>query len=240
MKRRLAAVTALATLIVLPMSGPAMAGGKAKPKVPAVKDSDRDGMPDTYEKANGLNPRKKDAGADKDADGLVNLAEYRAGTSAAQADSDGDGLPDGYEVAKKLNPKRNDANSDPDADGLPNKIERMLGLDPRSADSDGDGVKDGDEDADDDGMRNGADPKPKVAGATVAGFDSATGALTVAYGQGLSLTVTVTEATEIEWHGKAAACPEPATVADLTPGRAVHRVEVKKRAAKEISLICTP
>ncbi|SNY50102.1 hypothetical protein [Paractinoplanes atraurantiacus] len=245
MKRRLAAVTAVATMTVLSMSGTAMAAGhkakpKAKPAVQAAKDTDRDGMPDAYEKANGLNVKKKDAGGDKDADGLTNLAEFKAGTSAAKADTDGDTLPDGYEVSKKLNPKGNDAKSDPDADGLINKTERMLGLNPRSADSDGDGVKDGDEDADGDGVVNSKDSKPKVydrpaaAKATIKTFDAATGALVVAYPKGLSLTVTVTEATEIEWHGKSAACAEPATVADLTPGRGVHEA-----SAEEISLICS-
>ncbi|MEU8813666.1 hypothetical protein [Actinoplanes sp. NPDC048796] len=243
MKRRLAAVTAVATLTALSMSGTAMAASKAQPKpkpaVPAAKDTDRDGMPDAYEKAHGLNPRKKDASGDKDADGLTNLAEFKAGTSADDADTDGDTLPDGYEVGKKLNPKSNDAKSDPDADGLINKTERMLGLNPRNADSDGDGVKDGDEDTDGDGIVNSKDSKPKVydrpaaAKATVSTFDAATGALTVAYPKGLSVTVTVTDKTEIEWHGKSAACPDPATVADLTPGRGVHSV-----SAKEISLIC--
>ncbi|GAA0454915.1 hypothetical protein Ade02nite_03460 [Paractinoplanes deccanensis] len=251
MKRRLAAVTTIATLSALSMSGTAMAATKAKPKAkPATqvaKDTDRDGMTDAYEKANGLNAKKKDAGGDKDADGLKNLAEFKAGTSAAKADTDGDTLPDGYEVTKKLNPKRNDAKSDPDADGLINKTERMLGLNPRVADTDGDGVSDGDEDADGDGVVNSKDVKPKVydrpaakATATVTTFDAATGALTVAYPKGRSMTVTVTEATEIAWHGKAAECPTPATVADLTPGRGVQSVEAEEQVAEEIKLICAP
>ncbi|MGC8990187.1 MAG: lamin tail domain-containing protein, partial [Verrucomicrobiia bacterium] len=44
-------------------------------------DSDRDGMPDSWEIANQLDPHDPaDAGIDSDADGLTNLEEYLAGT----------------------------------------------------------------------------------------------------------------------------------------------------------------
>ena len=40
-------------------------------------DRDRDGMPDAYEAAHGLNPNEpKDATADKDGNGYTNLEEY--------------------------------------------------------------------------------------------------------------------------------------------------------------------
>ena len=43
----------------------------------ALKDSDRDGMPDTWETQNGFNPTSaSDAMQDKDGDGWVNLEEY--------------------------------------------------------------------------------------------------------------------------------------------------------------------
>jgi len=43
-------------------------------------DDDNDGMPDTYETANGLNSLVDDAAGDLDGDGVRNLSEYAAGT----------------------------------------------------------------------------------------------------------------------------------------------------------------
>jgi hypothetical protein len=43
-------------------------------------DDDSDGMPDSWEIANGLNPLVNDANLDKDGDGFTNLREYRAGS----------------------------------------------------------------------------------------------------------------------------------------------------------------
>lgn len=45
-------------------------------------DDDGDGMTDSYETANGLNPVVDDAALDKDSDGHSNLAEFQAGTAA--------------------------------------------------------------------------------------------------------------------------------------------------------------
>ncbi|MDA7863875.1 hypothetical protein N9834_00065 [Akkermansiaceae bacterium] len=84
-------------------------------------DSDRDGMPDSYEQVNGLNPAVNDAADDLDMDGLTNIQEYLGadgdaetadGTDPNDSDSDDDGLNDQEEVVTHLT----DPN-DPDSDG---------------------------------------------------------------------------------------------------------------------------
>lgn len=47
---------------------------------PDWTDADNDGLPDTWEAANGLDPSTDDASADPDGDGLDNAAEYAGGT----------------------------------------------------------------------------------------------------------------------------------------------------------------
>lgn len=83
-------------------------------------DSDGDGMPDSYESANGLDANLNDAGDDLDIDGLTNIQEYRGQdgipdngdeTNPNNADSDGDGLSDGDEVLVHFTGPR-----DPDSD----------------------------------------------------------------------------------------------------------------------------
>jgi len=46
----------------------------------AYLDSDSDGMPDTWENANGLNSNTDDSGGDPDGDGITNIQEWLAGT----------------------------------------------------------------------------------------------------------------------------------------------------------------
>jgi hypothetical protein len=85
-----------------------------------VSDSDNDGMPDPWERLNGLIVGTNDASGDADNDGLSNLAEFNAGTQAQVADSDGDGLSDGAEVNTYLtHPLRVDT----DGDGLTDSAE---------------------------------------------------------------------------------------------------------------------
>ena len=69
-------------------------------KLETVLDGDGDGMDDTWELLNGLDPANPaDALLDTDHDGLLNIGEYRIRTNPQQADTDGDGVPDGQEVA---------------------------------------------------------------------------------------------------------------------------------------------
>ncbi|MFC7339467.1 sulfatase-like hydrolase/transferase [Haloferula chungangensis] len=107
--------------------------------ISSPRDSDRDGMPDDYERANGLDPNVNDADLDDDEvggpDGLSNLEEYTAGTDPQDSDSDDDGLLDGQELEGTLNLWVSGAPSGPPGDPT----------DPLVSDSDGDGVNDYDE-----------------------------------------------------------------------------------------------
>lgn len=63
-------------------------------------DDDGDGMPDTYELANGLNPRNSfDRDADLDRDGFTNLQEFLFGSDprVADLDTNNNGIPDAVE-----------------------------------------------------------------------------------------------------------------------------------------------
>lgn len=66
-------------------------------------DTDKDGLPDSWELASGLNPNvsnlQGDGYRDSDGDGLSDQDEYRLGTDPMKADSDGDGVADGSDAA---------------------------------------------------------------------------------------------------------------------------------------------
>jgi len=122
-------------------------------------DADGDGMRDTWELENGLDPTDASDGLlDSDGDGLNNAGEYAAGSSltssdtdsdglsdadefqlygtdATAADSDGDTLPDSYELANGLEPRRADGDTDTDGDGYTNWQEWRLGALPNDAGS---------------------------------------------------------------------------------------------------------
>ncbi|MEI8352092.1 MAG: LamG-like jellyroll fold domain-containing protein, partial [bacterium] len=108
---------------------------------PPGLDTDGDGLPDAWERAQGLNPEdSSDASADPDFDGLASRDEYVQGTDPFDPDTDGDGLVDGHDgvLAIGLFPQGVDRNGDGYADG-----ESDNGCDPLNSDTDGDGLGDG-------------------------------------------------------------------------------------------------
>jgi hypothetical protein len=69
------------------------------------RDSDNDGMHDSYEISYGLDPYDgSDAAMDSDGDGLTNLEEFRHNTNPLVVDTDSDGTDDATEVAQGSNP----------------------------------------------------------------------------------------------------------------------------------------
>ena len=139
----------------------------------AGDDDDEDGLPNTYEIANDLDPNDAtgDNGADgdPDGDGLINLEEFENRTNPQNADTDGDGLADGVEngtgdydgpEATGTDPLNPDTDGDTLSDGVenptlpydPNNPEDQPGTDPNIGDTDGDGLGDGSE------IANGTNP----------------------------------------------------------------------------------
>lgn len=67
------------------IDSPAQVGGWPRlPARQARRDSDRDGMPNRWERRRGLRPYYKDAGRDKDRDGWTNIEEYINGLVAGR------------------------------------------------------------------------------------------------------------------------------------------------------------
>lgn len=127
-------------------------------------DVDGDGMPNGWERVNGLDPfDAADAWSDTDSDNLINIDEYVNGTNPTKRDTDGDGLWDGSEThVHWTNPLDVDSDgdglgdmdeiyryhtdpvaADTDGDGLSDSREIAMHSDPRNADTDGDAVADG-------------------------------------------------------------------------------------------------
>jgi len=74
-------------------------------KMETTLDGDGDGMDDSYELLNNLNPSDpQDALTDTDGDGLLNIGEYRLQTNPLILDTDGDISTDAQEVASGTNP----------------------------------------------------------------------------------------------------------------------------------------
>ena len=102
------------------------ASGVSQPLVVSIAlDTDGDGIPDSYEIANGLDPLVADAAGDADGDGLSNLEEYQIGTNPQSPDTDGDGIPDKFERDNGMDPLVDDALGDVDGDGISNLQEYL-------------------------------------------------------------------------------------------------------------------
>lgn len=76
-------------------------------------------------------------GRDSDNDGLCDSYEISIGTDPLDQDTDDDNMPDGWEVQYQLDPLRDDASEDPDFDGWTNIEEYMRGTNPRVFNIDG-------------------------------------------------------------------------------------------------------
>lgn len=91
--------------------------------LPALPDSDGDGVPDSEDAF----PNNPNESVDTDGDGIGNNAD---------TDDDGDGIPDVYENENNLDPlNAADANEDADGDGFTNLEEFQEGSDPQDASS---------------------------------------------------------------------------------------------------------
>jgi hypothetical protein len=102
------------------------------------KDSDNDGVPDSYETAHGLNPNDPDT----DHDGLSDGQELVVGTDPLANDTDHDGVLDGRDEAP-LDSAVSSIGSDSDGDGVSDRLESLLGTNIHSKDTDADGIPDG-------------------------------------------------------------------------------------------------
>lgn len=121
------------------------------------RDFDNDGIPDSWEYYNGMDPDNgADGLLDSDSDGLTNLYEYQHDlpiddadndnltdgrevlellTDPKDFDSDVDGMKDGWEVTHQLDPLVDDGSLDPDNDRFSNYTEYEFNTNPQDADS---------------------------------------------------------------------------------------------------------
>ncbi|MEA2554978.1 MAG: hypothetical protein QOI60_309 [Actinomycetota bacterium] len=153
--------------------------GTALAQVHHPKDSDRDGLPNYWEKAHHTHVNRKDAKADPDHDGLTNLMEFKHHTRPQRSDTDTDGLLDGVEVHQfHTNPLKSDSDHD--------------GIGDAEDDGNDDGVPDGGEDGDHDG--------DSFVG-TIVSFDTGNGVLTFESAVGYPVSAYVTANTHVHIEG---------------------------------------
>ncbi|MCK4494181.1 MAG: hypothetical protein KAU26_09005, partial [Methylococcales bacterium] len=104
-------------------------------RVKSDGDTDGDGLPDSYELANNLDPNDPiDASEDQDGDGLTALEEFKLGTKIHVADSDTDGISDGEEtIIGEDGFITNPLLADTDGDGLNDYVEILANSSPTDA-----------------------------------------------------------------------------------------------------------
>ncbi len=135
-----------------------------------MEDSDKDGLPDSWEKFYYGNLTSQKIDTIPPAGHVDNLTAYLWGLDPTDIDNDGDGLTDLYELTtsgstnqtlqntsnstSQSSPKSNPKKIDTDGDGLGDKYEDDHGFDPNNADENENGVLDGLDDADGDGLTN--------------------------------------------------------------------------------------
>lgn len=102
------------------------------------KDSDEDGVPDSYENTHDMNPDNPDT----DGDGLADGQELILGTDPINNDTDGDNVIDPRDEFP-LDMSVSSAGKDTDGDGVSDRMENILHSDIYKKDTDGDGIVDG-------------------------------------------------------------------------------------------------
>lgn len=242
----------------------------------ALRDFDRDGLTNLREYRLRTLIRDEDTDNDGHDDG-DEVKDGYASTKVTAADTDDDGTLDGDEDTDRDdvdNEDEDDADEscardddDRDDDSVTDEDENDYGLKVGVADSDGNGVLDGDEDSDEDGHTNEDDDDDDLDRCdgdhdgdgesdeddddlfgTIVSFDEGTGILTLESVSGHTLSVKVTEDTEIEIEGDAGPIQSESdeseeadeedsdeseeqedregTTADLVPGAQVAELEI--------------
>ena len=122
-----------------------------------VFDEDEDGLPDSWEINNDLDPEDNGEGdvnngaeGDPDQDGVTNIDEYENGTDPQDVDTDNDDLNDNVETNTGVFVSATNTGTDPkledtDTDGLLDGAEVEIGTNPLKEDTDGDKFSDADE-----------------------------------------------------------------------------------------------